>query len=235
MDYSIGTGFWAGTGWRGRDDKSKADFFNIWWNNNLKYANPKDVFIINPNSEIVPEEKKGQWINLSFNAGHVHDLDKNDNPNKKFGGWSLAFIQLAMLAYSNNTDLVFLEQDCITIGECIPRLYEEIKDKGMIFGRPGDSNGQSLEQSFFLIKHPFLLSFVQEYLNLNYNDAGPYFMRPEVKFLRILQTKFQNQWKCMDLGYGRARPKDWNEETYYLQQLKPEELLKLKEMGKIIC
>jgi hypothetical protein len=238
MKYSITTGYWSGKGWRGEDGSEKAKFFEeIWWPNIIKGArDAKDVFVINSNAETLPTNKYGKWIDLTFNLGHVHDLDVNSYPNKKFGGWSMAYLMGAMLCYSNDTDFIFVEQDCIPVGNWIERMYSDLNNKNadILMGRQCDADGQALEQSLTIIRHRSILPFVGALINLNMNDAGPGYVRPEAKFRTILESdEFRNKTSYLSFGYGRSRPLSWAEETYYVQQLSDNDIKKLKFHNKI--
>ena len=226
MKYSICTGYWSGKGYNGTDDDSKAKFFeNVWWPNTIKNSNPVDIFIINPDSNILPK-KYGKWLDLSFNLGHVHDLDENNYYNKRFGGWSMSFILGAMTCYANDCDYLFKEQDCLTFGPWVDKMYEDLNKTRalMLVGRSQDADGQGLEQSLMLIKHEFILEFVTSYLSFNQNDSGPSFVRPEQKFKYLWSSKYGKLISEMSFGYGRARPKTYDEEVFYVQKLTPAEL-----------
>jgi hypothetical protein len=214
------------TGYYGKDAYT-ADFFEIWWENTHRFSEPKDIFVINVNSDSCPEEKWGKWIDLSYNLGHVHDLDVNDYPNKKFCGWSMSFIMGAYLAYSNNTDFIYKEQDCLAFGDWVDELYSH--DKEIVVGQSIHADGQALEQSLFLVRHSAILDFVNAYTNFGGNDAGRGYIRPESKFAKVLNQSFSNRFAFTKMGYGRSKPKNFQEsidqgETFYIQKLTPEEI-----------
>jgi len=228
--YSIITGYWSGTGWRGEDKDQKQRFFETWWKNTKRFTSPVDVFVINSNSAQVPINKHGKWIDLSFNLGHVHDLDASNYRNKRFGGWSMTFIMGAMFCYANNCDFIFKEQDCLAFGSWVDRMYEDLHRTGasMLVGRNRDANGQGVEQSLMIIKHEFILPFVTAYLSFPADDAGGNFTRPEQKFRLLWQQMFGPQIAELSFGYGRARPPAYDQFPFYLQQLLPPELEDLK-------
>lgn len=215
------------TGYHG-PDTARAKFFDIWWKNTHKFSEPKDIFVINVNSDFCPEEKCGKWIDLSYNLGHVHDLDENEYPNKKFGGWSMSFIMGAYLAYSNNTDLIYKEQDCLAFGNWVSELYSH--EKEIVVGQSVHADGQALEQSLFLVRHSAILDFVNAYTNFVGDDAGKNFIRPESKFSEILNRSFSNRFTFTKMGYGRSKPQNLKEslesgEAFYIQKLTEEEIL----------
>jgi len=224
-DYIIVTGYWS-------DSQERADFFDLWWSNTLKYSKPEKIYVVNSASTVLPKEKKGDWINLSYNLGHVHDLDWNDNPNKKFGGWSMSFLHACMLAFSEKKDLLYKEQDAIACGNWVDELYSH--NKPIVMGRPESSINQAIEQSLFLVKNEVLLEFASLYIALAKCDSGPNFMRPELKFRVILQNYFQNRTEFTSMGYGRARPENLEKclisgEAFYIQKLTSEEERTIRE------
>lgn len=229
MRYSIVTGYWSET-------QERADFFKLWWNHNYdNFKDAEDVFVINSNSSVMPTEKLGKWIDLSFNPGHAHDLDHSNLFPKKLGGWSACFILGALTCYFSNKDLVFLEQDTLLFGDCISKLYKELEDSGakMLVGRPQDADGQYLAQSFFVIKHEFILEFVTAYMALNANDGGDGYMRTETKFSYLKEYLFKDKIQYMSFGYDRAEPSDYNEEIFYMQHFTEDKFKSLKSVGKI--
>jgi hypothetical protein len=238
--YIITTGYWNGpNGIDGTIDLQKIEFtknfFDIWWENTFRYSSPEEVLVINQNSQFLPLEKKGKWIDTLFNLGHVHSLDVNDYPHKKFAGCSLTFMMAALYCYNSNCDMIYKEQDCLAFGDWANKLYSDSEKNNakMLIGREEDADGQTSAQSILLIKHDFLLDFVKSYISLDYNDAGYNYIRPERKFTIIKNIIHPNSIKFMSIGYDRARPKDYNEDIYYIQQVKQEELDLLKKIGKL--
>lgn len=238
MKYSIFTGFYSDE----TDEKAKL-FEDFWYPNTIKYCNKEngllDIFVINSNGKVLPNKNKEycKWVDLPYNPGHVHWLDGDVNFPKKFGGWSLAFLTGALIAYSSNVDYCFKEQDCVAFNGWIQYFYQELENfnSSMLVGRAQDSDGQGLEQSLFIIKHDFILPFITEYLSFNHNDAGNGYIRPEAKFRTIINTKFKDKVTDMKIGYGRSRPNGLfnKDEIFYLQKPRKEELFDLKNLGLI--
>jgi len=238
--YIITTGYWNGTNNNTENQNSeKIDFvkkfFNIWWENTLKYSKPQDILVINQNSTCLPDEKKGKWLDTLYNLGHVHALDSNNYPHKKFAGCSITFMIAALYCYNSNCDMIYKEQDCLAFGDWINKLYIDAEEKNakMLIGRAEDSHGQTSAQSVLLIKHDFLLDFVKSYISLEHNDAGYNYVRPERKFTILKNIIHPESIQFMSMGYDRERPKDFNEETYYIQQVNQDELNLLKKIGKL--
>lgn len=234
MSYSITTGYWCGEGgFRGGDTASKSEFFNLWVSNTLKYSEPKRIFVINPNSLVLPNDLREDicsWIHLDHNFGHVHDMHGNDY-RFRFCGWTQSFVMGAMLAYANNTDFIYKEQDCLAFGRWVERLYEDMEkgSKKMLLGMESFP-GMRIEQSLVIIKHDFILEFLKELFDLPLPDGGLGKMLPEAKFASIMDKR--PEIGQMSFGIGRGRPIIFDE-PFYVQQLNREELALLSNFGLV--
>jgi len=226
--YSIATGFYAAS-----DDQFKQDFFHIWYANTIRHADPVDVFVINAGSRFL-DDAGGKWLNLSFNLGHVHDLDANCH-HHKLGGWSMSFLLGAMTCYANKCDFVYKEQDCLAFGDWVGQMYRDLDsgNKQMLLGRAQDSGGQGLEQSLFIIRHAFIVPFVARYLDLKAHDGGPRHVRPEMKFKYLREQYFGGEIGDLSFGYGRSRPSSLRETIFYIQQVGQTDLDALKAEGRL--
>ncbi len=171
-----------------------------------------------------------QVITLSGDLGnHQHLID--GKKKNEFNGWSGSVLALAMLAYNNESDLVYQEQDCLAFGKYIQRLYEDCPNNGMVFGRGHRTAPfQMCSQSLFLVKFQFLRAFICRYFGggpqTNNHELG------EPKF-KVLQNQSQGLVRQFDWGYDRERPFDTCDEVFYVQQCGPEDLAKLVAAGLV--
>lgn len=233
MKYTLVAGYWAA-----KNEREKAEFFETWFSNivqTTKSRPPSDLFIINAKSECYPKITSGKWINLNFNLGHVHDMDKETH-GRLLGGWSMSFLMACFLAYSNNTDLIYWEQDLLGFGPIIEQLYKDAEDQGVsaIVGRPQDSDHQGCEQSLMLVKNNLLLPFVHNYLGNQTKDGGSCFQRPEQKFVDLMSNELKGCVGTASFGFGRSRPQNFDEAgPWYVQKVTPSELSELKKKGLI--
>lgn len=227
-NYIIGTGYYAGIA-EGR----KAAFFDVWYDNIVKYSNPVDVFVVNAGSQTLPT-KRGKWQDFIWNCGHAHQMDNGEKPIRSIGGWSMGFLLSCMNAYHSNADLIYAEQDCLFFNDAIEQLYQESEEfkAGVITGRPVDSDNQGLEQSFFLVKNDFLLPFVQHYIAIDKPEGGPGYLRTERKFINIMNGVFNGHMAFTRMGYGRGRPDYFRaDENFYIQKVTDSEISSLQGMG----
>lgn len=206
-----------------------AFFHRIWWDTMTRFAKPapERVFIIASGSH-GHAEPRGEWIKLTGDLGHCDDLLSGRKPFF-MPGCPATWMAGAWLAYMNECDALFLEQDCLAFGDFVGRMYSELGDKDVIFGR---NQMQGAATSLFLVRHRYIPTFVQDYLSEG----------PETVISRIPETKFNRLegWKpehyCRySFGSDKDRPFDPKQEVFFVQKLKPFELLWLETLGLVSC
>lgn len=220
----IGSGYFDdGTGW--------ASWFceNIWLDRVLKLLVPegRDLRIISVGDSKSPMAHWGCVTNFDGNPRHVHALLGKQEPraHHKLCGWSSTLVTLAMMAYTNMSDLLFIEADCLAFGPFIERMYAELGDGGMIFG---GSSIMPCAQSLILIRHSFIPQFVVEYLTGA--DERRLSDLPETRF-RKMQQRNPGMVRQFSFGCDRERPLPVDDEVWYAQKLTRDELLMLRERG----
>lgn len=214
LKYLIGTGYYNPNG-----DKRR-DFFNVWYSNTIKYTKPERIIVLaNGGSKIVGAP--GQWIELDGNLGHTHDLTNHIKPHK-WCGWSWAFVTLAALAYFDECDFVFKEQDALCFGPWVDRMYSEIGNKGMIFGH---NKVWACSQSVVLCKHDFIPEFMRLYMDTGSEQDKA--NECELKFAR-LEQQHPHWFGRYSFGVDRNRPIPFGDPVWYGQQFTDEELEDLK-------
>lgn len=232
MSYLIGTGYYCGDGWRGTE---RNDFVRelrrVWMENTLDLGR---IVTIASGDGLA-----GYWdtdlIHVN-NLGHAHDNDRLENP-PRLTGWSATFVTLAMLAYTEQCDFIFKEQDCLAFGPWIETMYSELDRTGaqMLVGRQQDANGMPLEQSLTIIKCDYILDFIAQFISIPIPDGGKFqHRRSEEKFWDVMH-KSNGKIQFLPFGFGRARPKEWltNEEPWYIQQVQPHELEELRQLSLV--
>lgn len=224
-NYLIGSGYYHGVG-----KALEAESFYKIWLKNVQQTGVKEIVIIANGGCRVPMLRSAppglSVVSLSGNLGHVGQLLSGEKSNE-IGGWSGSIMALAMIAYNAEKDLVFVEQDCLMFGPCIPKMYEEIGEAGVIFG-----SNQFMEcaQSLFLVRYRYILDFISHYLTTG--AENDHFNLPEHKFSR-LQKQYPSEWKRFSFGYDRDKPFNMDDPVFYCQQLTADELLMLKGKGLI--
>lgn len=212
MNYIVGSGYHYRSDW-------DRDFFSIWKSNTEKYT--KDYYIISTTRGVDDKNE----ILCNHNIGHVGDLMKEGREG--LCGWSASICALAMIAYNCGKDFIYKEADCLWFGPVPERMYQDIGDKGMVFGAKMHSHPyMSCSQSTFLIRHFFILDFLRGYLFLPHDKD----MLPEDKFVK-LEENSPDRYGRLSFGVDRERPLPWDSEVWYAQQWNQNELDEAKSRG----
>lgn len=144
-------------------------------------------------------------------------------------GWGGAMLATAMLAYANQTDYAWVEQDVLVFGDVLDQMYKDMGDKNMVFGqRPIPDEACT---SLFLVRWQFIPEFVTQYL-LEGNETHAQ-RTPERKFYRM-RHRCPEDYAVLSFGCDRERP---TPETlpFYVHKLTPVELRELEKRGLVDC
>lgn len=226
MKYTLGSGFY-------RD----ADFAKLWIDNVRKYASPtpENIFILSVGNSAWPitDYPFAYQLICKNNLGHVGDLLKGKD--RDFCGWSAAVLALAMAAYCNETDFIFLESDCLAFGPWVEKIYDDLGEADMVFGGKMEAAPfMQCAQGLFLVRHRFIPEFVSGFIRMGSDSRlsaeGKTDNLPEDKFHR-LREMFPNRIKTLSFGVDRMRPLPIDSPVWYAQQFTPEELNLLHEKG----
>jgi hypothetical protein len=132
-----------------------------------------------------------------------------------------------MIAYNCGRDFIYKEADCLWFGPVPEQMYQDLGDKGMVFGAKMDAAPwMNCAQSTFLIRHSFILDFLRGYLFLPHDKD----MLPEDKFVK-LEENHPDKFGRLSFGCDRMRPLPWDAEVWYAQQWTQEELDEAKNRG----
>lgn len=201
------------------------DFFQIWLKNVLRYSEPKRITVLADSSSVIPSNHELLLkLELNGNLGHFMQLVKGEKPYA-LNGWSGVITTLAMVAYCDEADFIFLEQDALAFGPWAEKMYEEL---GTAKGVWGSCSFMPCEQSLFLVKHGHIPEFVMHYL-----DGPPQNREGELgedKFKRM-EEKYPEKYKRFSFGVGRDRPINWDDPVFYFQQAKRDEVEEARKRG----
>jgi hypothetical protein len=161
---------------------------------------------------------------LPGDLGHVHDLNNHRKPYH-FCGWSISFVTLALIAYANETDFIYREQDVLAFGPWVERMYAEIGDAGMIFGK---AKCMPAVQSLVLCKHEFIPEFVRLFMGTGSEQIKS--NEGEIKFMRLEQEN-PGKFARYSFGCDRDRPLPLKDDCFYAQHLTGDELRQIVKAG----
>lgn len=204
-------------------------FHKIWRDTIQHHANPSPerIFIIASGNCSVAEPR-GEWIRFSGDLGHCDDLLSGRKPFF-MPGCPATWMAGAWLAYMNECDAIFYEQDVLAFGPWVERMYHDLGDKDVIFGR---NQMQGAATSLFLVRHRYIPQFVMDYLS-----EGPETVIsriPETKFNRMEARKPEHYCRY-SFSYDKDRPFKPTDDVFFVQKLKPFELLWLEANGLVSC
>lgn len=219
---------------RNRDDTRYDTFFQTWLTNVCRLTPQPQRIIIIADSGARPPLSDCHWdirvpitvINLFGNLGCCHDLLVGNKPHH-FSGWTGVVLAGAMLAYTNETDMVFYEEDVISVGDVIGQMDKEIGEASVIFG---NTAGMPCAQSLFRVRHEYLPEFARLFLSQGRQEFPEYLGE---NIFERLETQHPIAWKRFSFGYDRTRPINYDDKVWYAQHWKPEELAELKKRGMI--
>lgn len=220
----IGSGYFAPPG----KAQETADFHNIWYENLRKYLGELPQIHLFCNGGSVPPVNTA--IGKTFclgNTMHVGALIHGEK-DYKFCGWSSVMMSLLWMAYNEEKDLLFIEQDALVFGEgWVDELLKELGSASVIFGRKHLSgpNWMPTSQSLFYVRHSFIPAFTASYCSMPRDGDVEWI--PELKFLRMMERDWKN-YRMMSWGYDRERPLGYDDPYWYAQKFTPEEMAELR-------
>jgi hypothetical protein len=221
--YIIGSGYhWEFS--RGADT-----FFRTWVENIAKLnPAPEKIIIITDSgarppidSCMIPASLPVQAVYLNGDLGSCHAL-MHGIKKHAFAGWTGAVCAAAMIAYCDEKDFLFFEQDVLAFGPIIEQMYAEIKGAGIIFGK---CDWMPCEQSLFLVRHHYIPDFVRLFLG-----EGPQYLEENLGehiFLRLAREHTKD-WFQFEIQYGRNRPINFDDPIFYAQKWTPQEMEELR-------
>lgn len=208
--------------------KFRQEFAHVWSANTAR-ANPERVVVVCEAGSVRPNTGHNeQIISLSGDLGHCHDLIAKKKPHE-FSGWSSSMVSLAMLAYTNEADFIFKEEDCLAFGDWVSQMYQDLRSGDLVFGYKHRSPPwMPCSQSLFLVRHRFIPEFVSTYLSLGGDNRTDNL--GEHKFCKLESQFGINRIRRLSFGVDRERPIPYDARVFYAQQITPDELAKIREL-----
>jgi hypothetical protein len=199
------------------------------WSASIKRLSPAPsrVVIIAEGASKRPDCGDGfDVLTLTGDLGHCGQ-HLNGSKLHEFTGWSASMLAGAMLAYTDESDFVYVEEDCLIFGPAVRAMYADLGDGCLIFGRKHQSHPwMSCSQSLFLVKHAFIPTFVSTYLRMG--KDGKLGNLGEEKFVKMQEQFGPSIVRQFTFGYDRERPVNYDDPVFYMQQISPEELTELQ-------
>ena len=225
--YIIGSGYHSHLGARG--DAMAWFFDELWMPNTEKYSDPYAIYVLATGDGLVPECRCNKhykqlplfWVDILGDIGHCGALLNGSKPYH-FCGCSASILTMAMIAYLNECDFIYKEQDVLMFGPCVETMYRELGDRGCIFGR---QRCMPCANSLMLVRHSYIPEFVRLYLATERENTPDGIA--ECKYARM-QQQHPDQICYYSFGVDRDRPLDLDARAWYAQKFSPEELLAMR-------
>lgn len=215
--YSIGSGYFE----RGYAQRW---FYHVWLDTVLKYADPKpqQILVLASGGFVCPQPHPlVLWAKLFGDMGHCSHLLDGKKLHHFCGGTSTV-MALAMMAYANETDFIYYEQDGLAIGPWVERMYAEIGNRGCIFG---SCRAMNCHQSLMLVKHAAIPEYVRLYLGTGRENTPD--NMGESKHCR-LQVERPDFFTRYSFGCDRDRPIPYADPVFWAQKLSRDEMLEMR-------
>lgn len=234
MRYLIGSSFFDG----GKNGPEFRRAFAPIWSAQFRTLEPTRIVIV---SEAGSKRPLVGWntdvIRLTGDCSHcetlVEDCEKGLGRHRnEFSGWSASMTALAMIAYCDMADFIYVEEDCLAFGDWVGQLYRDMGDGYMAFGRKMTSAPwMPCSQSMFIVRHVFIPEFVSSYLALggerNRHNLG------EAKFCKLEKKSGTGVIRRLTFGVDRERPIPWDAPVWFAQQWTPAELAEARARNLI--
>ena len=213
----IGTGFYASA----EDYENKLRFLDIW----LKNTPNQDIVIVD--NSVRPLQLENQprvrVVRLNNNKGHADTFKGQFRP--QLLGVSICWLIGALIAYNEDRDFIYKEQDALCFGPWIEELYKRagfyklVVQMGYALCTPA-----RVECCLFWVDYDYIIELICKYTEISEGDGKT---TPEEKFDHV--SRLDRRIAPISFGVGRDRPLPYDEPIWYGQRFTKEELEVLRE------
>ncbi|WP_159998178.1 hypothetical protein [Roseomonas sp. 18066] len=187
-----------------------------------KFTAPDQIYILESASPVLPSLPRRSninWTRLSRNFGHAVGCPHH------YSGWSRALLSGLMLAYCNGHDhVVLVEQGSLLYGEDIIERQIAQYPEAKIIAPSGRGTPQPLQTGMLIFRTAIVPDFIQRYTAIAEPDA---LLSPEKKLARVGR---EIGLALSELPFGRRRPLDFAQETFFLRHATTGELQAFAEL-----
>lgn len=218
--YMIGTGYCATS----KTPIPARSFFEVWHDNTVKHARPEKIVVVTCQGAKLNVQYPGCIeVPITGDLGHIRDIHEGKKQSA-LSGWAGSMLVAAMVAYCDEKDFIYKEQDCLAFGPWVEQLYYDMGDGMAAIGRGLQPPHHKLKssQSLFIVRHAYIWQFVRDYLNEGKDNCFDNY--GEVKFFRM-HVKKPNEVRIQSDGWNldRDRPMNWDWPMWAAQQWTPAE------------
>jgi hypothetical protein len=206
----------------GDDFVRSLDCFHLWKHCVDAYTNAAKIFITDSASPVgIPSswlDERFEYVRLVANFGHSSVADT------LFSGWARAMFLGLTYCFANGFDYaVSVEQGTLLKGAgIIERLIAQHPKADLIIPS-GTGTPQPVQTGVFIVRSSAVPEFIAQYCCIRAKDRG---FSPERKLADVARRM---QTSVVNLGFGRARPIDFDEDHFFVRHLTSEELALFRE------
>lgn len=217
----IGTGFYANAD----NYERQLRFLDVW----LENTKGHDIVIVD--NSVRPLVLEGhpnvRIVRLNNNKGHADSFKGQFRP--QLLGVSICWIIGAMIAYNDDRDFIYKEQDCLCFGPWVEELYKRgefyklVVQMGYALCTPA-----RVECCLFWVDYDYIIEFICKYTEIADGDGK---VTPEEKFDHV--SRLDRRIAPISFGVGRDRPLPFDEPIWYGQRFTDEEMAVLRQRGLV--
>jgi hypothetical protein len=219
-----------------------AAFRPLWWRSMDTFIKPQHVFIVDSASPVKANDAAYtstdcRCVELLINPGH------SQNTRHFYSGWSAGIIMGLEYALNCDVDMfLYVEQDVLVYGDgIVEKTKSALRRKDLVFGA---GNFVGVQQSFVAANKKGIRRFLSALHGIDYSDKQ---IGPEQKFMyaaarglpspvlalaeyrsaaRLRRAgllvfaalcSLSKGYEVLPFGYGRNRPINFGDDTYYFQ------------------
>ncbi|KKN47982.1 hypothetical protein LCGC14_0657400 [marine sediment metagenome] len=232
MQYVIGSGWWcdhaAGLGAHqnkcvGHPIIRSLPWHDIWKYFIFRYTTPRKVVIVDSASPVTPAaDARIEFISLDRNYQYIRTCRGVGN---SYNGWLRGFALGAWYAWSCSCDFIYVEQDCLVVGEDWPQALTKMAEgRYPLFGRKCNS---PLQQSLVFLPYRRIPEFLHALMAIKSSAS----MICESAFFK---TAKRVPFRLLPFGVGRTRPIDFSAKQLYGQHWTRQELMLLAKREGVV-
>ena len=217
--YVIGSGWWYGENSKYKKGSALSrapKFHEVWKHCVFKYAKPERVIIVDSNAPIKPDkDPREEWVSLDRN----YQVGEPVKENNGYNGWMRGFMLGAHYAWACNCSFLYVEQDCLIIGDGIIDAILGLPDDHILVGGIHHEGCKplpwKLQQSLVFVPYGLIPEFLYKLTTVPKAACEKMFIDAGVPY------------KTFPFGWGRARPLNLDAPHFYAQHWTDDELRQL--------
>jgi len=240
----------------GDESVRNQSFRSLWWQSVDTFIKPNHVLVVDSASPVKPHDHlfsstKTTHLELLINPGHAQ------NCTTHYAGCMAAMMIGMEFALHNDVDFfLYVEQDALVYGKgFVEKIKQKLLKSDFVFGDGGKF--AEIEQTVFAVNKKGIRKFLSALHDINYSDRV---VSPEIKFMyaasllkssglagalsynqpRLMRRLYNKlfcsvmpivkQYELLPFGYGRVRPINFADDTFYFQQGSVDEISAYKKL-----